>query len=198
MYHNKRRKPWRRRGNFRIETNIVSRFKNFVARLPSWKQVIRSATIFADSIIRQAMLFCMLHSFIRNMDFYQRDGGVALYNKIPSLSLDRGLEGTRPKRGIPLLFFARGHDGMRPRWRLKNLAEWSAVKFETRWRFRLSWPEIAQIKSHFRFRSAKPFARVKLSRYHSSIRRLFFLPLIVSLFLNDRKQEMRSETNINL
>lgn len=110
------------------------------------------------------------------------------YNKIsrPYLSRSWTRRNTPQKRNSASLF-ARGHDGMRPRRRLKNLAEWSAVKFETRWRFRLSWPKIAQIKSHFRFRGAKPLARVKLSRFHSSIRRPFFLPLIVSLFLNDRK-----------
>lgn len=166
----------------RIETNIVSRFKNFVAR---WKQVVRSATIFADSIIRQAMLFCMLlhtkHGFLP-VRWWR--GAIIKYPVPISRSWTR--RNTPQKRNSASLF-ARGHDGMRPRRRLKNLAEWSAVKFETRWRFRLSWPEIAQIKSHFRFRSAKPLARVKLSRFHSSIRRPFFLPLIVSLFLNDRK-----------
>lgn len=41
---------------------------------------------------------------------------------IKSLSLDRGPEGARPKRGIPLLFFARGHDGMRPRRRFSRIS----------------------------------------------------------------------------
>lgn len=111
---------------------------------------------------------------------------MVLYNKIP-ISRSWTRRSTPQKRNSASLFCER------PRWNatkttiLKNLAEWSAVKFETKWRFRLGWPEIAQIKSHFRFRSAKHLARIKLSRFRSTICRLFFLPLIVSLFLNDRK-----------
>lgn len=163
---------------------LVSRISSHVYRVES-----RSFVPLRFSLTRLSVKPCFFACCTASYEtwIFTVRSWVALYNKIPSLSLDRGPEGTRPLKRNSASLFARGHDGMRARRRLKNLAEWSAVKFETKWRFRLSWPEIAQIKSHFRFRSAKPLARIKLSRFHSTICRLFFLSLIVSLFLNDRK-----------
>lgn len=186
MHHNKRRKPWRRRGNFGKANRDKYRFS-----FQEFRRTLKAGRSFRYDF--RWLDYPSSYAFLHAAQLHTKHGflpvrwwrGAIIKYPVP-ISRSWTRRNTPQKRNSASLF-ARGHDGMRPRRRLKNLAEWSAVKFETRWRFRLSWPEIAQIKSHFRFRGAKPLARVKLSRFHSSIRRPFFLPLIVSLFLNDRK-----------